>query len=88
MTVGDNWRARLGHDMRSFSEVIVNLPQPHPKQQEFINDKVARKVIKAGFGEAVRPSGSPLWRVSNSSKESGCCTPHRHPISTTASGIW
>jgi len=38
----------LGRDLSEFQEILVRLPQPHPKQAEFINDKVARKVIKAG----------------------------------------
>lgn len=42
-----------------FQEVVVNLPRPHPRQAEFIYQKVQRKVVKAGrrggktFGVAI-----------------------------------
>lgn len=31
-----------------FQEVVVNLPRPHPRQSEFIYQKVPRKVVRAG----------------------------------------
>ena len=48
MASAQDWRERLGHDTRPYNEYLVRLPRPHPLQERFISQKVARKVVRAG----------------------------------------
>lgn len=53
------WLQRLGRDTTPYTEVLVRLPKPHPLQAQFVEQKVARKVVRAGrrggktFGVAI-----------------------------------